>query len=61
MEEEIRNFIANVLEDVKALRESDMEVKDRLPIEIMALNAAANAYAKVYQVLLKSATPNLDD
>ena len=48
MEEKIREFIANVLEDVKALRESDMEVKERLPIEIMALNAVANAYAKVY-------------
>lgn len=46
MAEEIKKFIKNVLEDVKTLRESDMEVKDRLPIEIMALNAVANAYEK---------------
>lgn len=46
MAEEIKNLIQNVLEDVKALRENDMEVKERLPIEIMALNAAANAYEK---------------
>lgn len=46
MTEEIKNFIQNVLEDTKALRESNMEVKERLPIEIMALNAVANAYEK---------------
>lgn len=46
MAEEIKNLIQNVLEDVKALRESDMEVKERLPIEIMALNAVSNAYEK---------------
>ncbi len=47
MGEEIREFIANVLEDVKTLREIDMEVKERLPIEIMALNSVANAYEKI--------------
>ncbi len=46
MTEEIKNLIQNVLEDTKALRESNMEVKERLPIEIMALNAASNAYEK---------------
>ncbi len=46
MSDEIKNLIQNVLEDVKALRESDTEVKERLPIEIMALNAVANAYEK---------------
>lgn len=46
MGEEIKNLIKNVLEDVKVLREIDMEVKERLPIEIMALNAVANAYDK---------------
>lgn len=46
MAEEIKNLIQNVLEDVKALRESDMEVKEMLPIEIMALNAVSNAYEK---------------
>lgn len=48
MESQIKELIENVLADVKALRESDMEVKERLPIEVMALNAVANAYAKVY-------------
>lgn len=46
MTEEIKNLIQNVLEDTKALRESNMEVKERLPIEIMALNAVSNAYEK---------------
>lgn len=46
MTEEIKNLIQNVLEDTKALRESNMKVKERLPIEIMALNAVANAYEK---------------
>ena len=46
MGEEIKNLIKNVLEDVKVLREIGMEVKERLPIEIMALNAVANAYDK---------------
>lgn len=46
MTEEIKNLIQNVLEDTKALRESNMEIKERLPIEIMALNAVANAYEK---------------
>lgn len=46
MESQIKELIKNVLEDVKVLREIDMEVKERLPIEIMALNAVANAYEK---------------
>lgn len=47
MAEEIKNLIQNVLEDTKVLRESDMEVKERLPIEIMALSAVANAYERI--------------
>lgn len=43
---EIKELISNVIEDVKTVRESDVEVKDRLAIEIMALNAVANAYEK---------------
>lgn len=46
MREEIKKLIKSVLEDVKELSESDMEVKERLPLEIMALNAVANAYEK---------------
>ena len=46
MESQIKELIEEVFADVKALRESDMEVKERLPIEIMALNAVANACEK---------------
>lgn len=46
MAEEIKNLISNVLDDVKTVRESELEVKDRLAIEVMALNAVANAYEK---------------
>lgn len=46
MAEEIKNLISSILEDVKTIREGDMEVEERLPIEIMALNAVANAYEK---------------
>ena len=46
MSNDIKNLISDVLEDVREIRESNMEVKERLPIEIMALNAVANAYEK---------------
>lgn len=46
MESQIKELIENVLADVKELREGDIEVKERLPIEIMALNAVASAYEK---------------
>lgn len=46
MTDDIKNLISDVLKDVKEIRDSDMEVKERLPIEIMALNAVANAYEK---------------
>lgn len=46
MTDDIKNLISDVLKDVREIKESDMEVKDRLPIEIMALNAVANAYEK---------------
>lgn len=32
-----------VFDDVKIIRESNLEVKDRIGIEIMALNAISNA------------------
>lgn len=47
MEKEIKNLIWKVIGDVEGIRKSDMEVKERLPIEIMALNAVANAYEKI--------------
>ena len=47
MEEEIKTLIWKVLGDVEEIRKNGMEAKDRLPVEIMALNAAANAYEKV--------------
>lgn len=46
MTDDIKNLISDVLKDVREIKESDIEVKDRLPIEIMALNAVANAYEK---------------
>lgn len=46
MTDDIKNLISDVLKDVREIRDSDMEVKERLPIEIMALNAVANAYEK---------------
>lgn len=46
MSDDIKNLISDVLKDVREIRDSDMEVKERLPIEIMALNAVANAYEK---------------
>lgn len=43
MQEKIEKLISVVLEDVSEIRKSQMEIKDRLPVEIMALNAVANA------------------
>lgn len=47
MADDIKNLISDVLKDVREIRESGMEVKERLPIEIMALNAVTNAYKKI--------------
>lgn len=47
MNEEIRKLIEDVLGDVELIRESDMEVRERLSLEIMALNAVANSYGKI--------------
>ena len=43
MQEKIEKLISEILEDVSEIRKSQMEAKDRLPVEIMALNAVANA------------------
>lgn len=40
---EIKELVSVILEDVKTIRESDMTAKERLPLEIMALNAISNA------------------
>lgn len=49
MQEKIEKLIAEVLEDVSEIRESQMEAKDRLPVEIMALNAVANAQKVIWE------------
>ena len=48
MEEKIKDLISGVLDDVDEIRNAEKfpEAKDRLPLEIMALNAVANAYDK---------------
>lgn len=49
VQEKIEKLIAEVLEDVFEIRESQMEAKDRLPVEIMALNAVANAQKVIWE------------
>lgn len=49
VQEKIEKLIAEVLEDVSEIRESQMEAKDRLPVEIMALNAVANAQKVIWE------------
>lgn len=46
MEDEIRVLIKKVIEDVEIF-DKGLSAKDRLPLEIMALNAVANAYEKI--------------
>lgn len=48
MEEKIKDLISGILDDVDEVRNAEevLEAKDRLPLEIMALNAVANAYDK---------------
>ena len=45
MKNRIEELVNKVLDDVNDI--NDEEVKDRLPLEIMALNAVANAYDKL--------------
>lgn len=47
MNEEIRSFVLNILKDVNEIRDGDLSLKERIPLEIMALNAVANAYDKI--------------
>ncbi len=49
VQEEIEKLISVVLEDVSEIRKSQMEVEDRLPVEIMALNAVANAQKVIWE------------
>lgn len=46
MKSEIEELVSYVLDDIRKIRESDMEIREQLPVEIMALNAIANAYEK---------------
>lgn len=43
METEIKKIAEYVSSDIEAIRKSDVETKDRIGIEIMALNALCNA------------------
>lgn len=46
--EQINKLISAILDDVEEIRNNeDYQIKDRLPLEIMALNAVANAYDKM--------------
>lgn len=49
VQENIEKLISVVLEDVSEIRKSQMEAKDRLPVEIMALNAVANAQKVIWE------------
>lgn len=47
MEEKIRELAEQILNDVEELRKSDVGIEQRLPVEIMALNAVVNAEDKI--------------
>ena len=47
MNEDIKSLISDVLKDINEIRESELTLKERFPLEIMALNAVANAYDKI--------------
>ena len=47
MKNRIEELVSKVLDDVNAI--DNEEAKDRLPLEIMALNAVSNAYDKLYK------------
>lgn len=49
MQEKIEKLISEVIEDVSEIRKSQMEAKDRLPVEIMALNAVVNAQKVIWE------------
>jgi len=54
MNEKIKTLCDQVYEDIQNLRESgNYDVEKRLGVEIMALNALSNAYAKAGQKLLR--------
>lgn len=61
MNEEIRELIEDVLGDVKLIRASDIEVRERLSLEIMALNAVANSYGKIGATKRSIAPKSTDD
>lgn len=47
MEQKIRELEEQILNDVGELRKSDSGIEQRLPVEIMALNAVVNAEDKI--------------
>lgn len=54
MNEKIKTLCDQVYEDIQSLRESgNYDVEKRLGVEIMALYALSNAYAKAGQKLLR--------
>ena len=44
MKDRIEDFIGQVIDDVEELRKSNIDLKERLPLEIMALDSVANAF-----------------
>ena len=44
MKDRIEDFIGQVIDDVEELRKSNMDLKERLPLEIMALDSVVNAF-----------------
>lgn len=56
MQDKIKTLSDQVYEDIQNLRESgNYDVEKRLGVEIMALNALCNAYAKTGQNLVHPA------
>lgn len=56
MNEKIKTLCDQVYEDIQSLRESsNYDVEKRLGVEIMALNALSNAYARTGQNLVRPA------
>lgn len=51
--EQINKLIQAVLDDAEEIRNSEEKPKDRLPLEIMALNAVANAYETMASISQK--------
>ncbi len=56
MQKKVKTLCDQVYEDIQILREyGDYDVEKRIGVEIMALNALSNAYAKTGQNLVHPA------